>query len=68
MAISDGSIIGPFSILHDDVIIKEDAILDHSVVWEGSEIGEGSFIQNSVICDKVKIEKNRRIINYSAIE
>ena len=65
--IEDNTTIGPFSVIHDNVKINQDSKIDHSVVWEKSIIGKESFVQNSVICDEVKLDNNSKIINYSAI-
>ncbi|MHA1800596.1 MAG: hypothetical protein ACTSWJ_02520, partial [Candidatus Heimdallarchaeaceae archaeon] len=51
-----------------NVKVRANSTIDHSVIWKYSEIGSGSFIEKSVICEKVKIEKMRKVINYSAIE
>ena len=66
--VEDNVTIGPFTIVDDNVKVRANSTIDHSVIWKYSEIGSGSFIEKSVICEKVKIEKMRKVINYSAIE
>ena len=61
------STIGPFSVVHDNVRICQNSVVDHSVIWEDSIIGKESYVQDSVICDKVKLFEKSKIINYSAI-
>jgi len=65
--ISKNSSIGPFSVLHNDVKIKENVRVERSVIWENSILNSNSLVQNSVICDNVEIEEDRKIIKYSAI-
>ncbi|MCE7741861.1 MAG: NDP-sugar synthase [Candidatus Heimdallarchaeota archaeon] len=67
VTIADNTSIGPFVVLHDDVNIAKNSRVERSVIWENSIIDEGATIEKSVICNDMKIEKNRTIINYSAI-
>ncbi len=66
--VEDNVTIGPFSIIDDKVNVRANSTIDHSVIWKSSEIGSDSFIEKSVICENVKIEKKRKVINYSAID
>ena len=61
------AVIGPFSVIHNDVVVHQNCRVDHSVVWEKSDIGAFTHVHNSVICDNVKIEENKEILNFSAI-
>jgi NDP-sugar pyrophosphorylase family protein len=65
--IGKDSKIGPLSVIHNDVKIKDNVTIERSVIWENSILNSHSFVQNSVICDNVEIEENRKIIKYSAI-
>ncbi|MHA1552501.1 MAG: sugar phosphate nucleotidyltransferase [Candidatus Heimdallarchaeaceae archaeon] len=65
--VEDNVTIGPFSVIDDNVNVRANSIINHSVIWKSSEIGNDSFIEKSVICENVKIEKMRKVINYSAI-
>ncbi|MHA1483289.1 MAG: sugar phosphate nucleotidyltransferase, partial [Candidatus Heimdallarchaeaceae archaeon] len=64
--VEDNVTIGPFSVIDDNVNVRANSIINHSVIWKSSEIGNDSFIEKSVICENVKIEKMRKVINYSA--
>ncbi|MCK4896688.1 MAG: NDP-sugar synthase, partial [Candidatus Heimdallarchaeota archaeon] len=66
--VEDNVTIGPYSVIDDNVNIGANSTIDHSVIWKSSEIGRDSFIEKSVICDDVKIEKMGKVINYSAID
>jgi len=66
--VEDNVTIGPFSVIDDKVNVRANSTIDHSVIWKSSEIGSDSFIEKSVICENVKIEKKRKVINYSAID
>jgi NDP-sugar pyrophosphorylase family protein len=67
VVVENNVIIGPNSVIDNNVIIKNNTTIDHSVIWEDSVIGRDSFIQNSVICDKVNLVDESKVINYSAI-
>ncbi|MHA1260148.1 MAG: hypothetical protein ACTSRO_11000 [Candidatus Heimdallarchaeaceae archaeon] len=43
-------------------------MIDHSVIWEKTVIEENSFIQKSVVCDNVRINKGSSIRNYTAVD
>jgi len=68
ITVEDNVTIGPYSVIDDDVNVRAKSIIDHSVIWKSSDIGSDSFVEKSVICDNVKIEKMRKVINYSAID
>ena len=67
VVIEEGAVIGPFSILHNDVTIQKNCRIDHSVIWEKSNIGSSAQIHKSVVCDNVKVDNNKEILNFSAI-
>ena len=65
--IEDRTTIGPYTVIHSDVVVKENSTIKQSVIWENTTIGRNSFIEKSVICDNIKLEDDKRVIDYSAI-
>jgi len=67
VVIEEGATIGPFSVLHNDVIIQKNSRIDHSVIWEKSNVGSFTHVRKSVVCDNVKVDDNKEVLNFSAI-
>ncbi|MHA2202863.1 MAG: sugar phosphate nucleotidyltransferase [Candidatus Hodarchaeales archaeon] len=65
--LSKGTVIGPLTVLGNEVIIGENTTIHSSVVWDDVEIGSNVKIKESVICNNVNIPNNSKLASGTVV-
>ena len=67
VVIEENAVVGPNVVIGRGTIIKKGSHVKNSVLWEDVYVGENSELNGAVVCNKVRIDSNARILENAVI-
>jgi mannose-1-phosphate guanylyltransferase/phosphomannomutase len=54
--IKRGAVVGPYTVLGDQVLVEEEAAVERSVVWDGAYVGANASVRSAVVGSRATIK------------
>lgn len=59
--IKAGAVIGPDTVLGDNLLVEEEARIERAIVWDGAYVGRGAQISGCTVCNGVMVKDGAKI-------